>query len=353
MRRRLVQVGLAAPIAAGVAALAAAVVLSDDASPSSGPPVLRGPATPVSAPRATSLRPAGPAAAASPAADARGPVAPVAAASLGARDPVALAALEPRALERALRALAPEEARALLPELLAGCRDAARRQALLRVDRRLKLLASPRALADAVTPDLAAIAAAQAHGALREQSALAADPARPEAVRAAAVEALARAGVEDARARLLDLARDPSPSTRALAASGLARKAPCLHAERALVLLAGDPAPEVRRAALLALSAFPGGATVAAQRLAVEADPGLRAAALQTLTTAGGASELPGLLALARTAPVAERPRALRAADAVARRTGSPWPDDLPRSAGAPLRLMEPSAPATPAGEAP
>ncbi|MBX3470203.1 MAG: HEAT repeat domain-containing protein [Planctomycetes bacterium] len=210
--------------------------------------------------------------------------------------------------------LPPERARALLPGLLADSRDAGDRQALLRIDRRLRLLASPIALADAPVPDLMAIVAAQGPEALREQASLVADRARPADVRAAAAEALGRAGTREAQRRLLDLARDAQASTRAFAAAGLGRKAPCAEAGAALSVLADDLDPTVRRAALTSLAGFPEQASTVARRLTVEREAGLRRAALATLAAAGGEAELPALLGLARTAPAGQREPALRAA---------------------------------------
>ncbi len=129
-------------------------------------------------------------------------------------------------------------------------------------------------------------------------------------VRAAALRALARAGVTRQETR--GLLRDAEPSVRAEAALTLLGRGADGEARSTLLALARDPSAEIRRVGVQALARWddPGAGAVIVEN-ASDPDPDVRAFALAALPRAGAQAALPLLMSA-----LADERRAVRASAA-------------------------------------
>jgi hypothetical protein len=209
------------------------------------------------------------------------------------------AVLEARALVRAVEWLPAGEA---LPRVLAAldaCRDPAARALLIQAERRARLRASPLELASADAPDLAAVSAACAPGALPEQLALLDDPRRPFEVRAAAAAALRSVGDPSLSAALERTLRDGDAVGRRLAAEALAGRPLHPDSESALEHTLHDVDSAVRAASARALAAQGRGANAIARALTRETDLRSLVACVEALGLLGAVEHVPLLEPLA------------------------------------------------------
>lgn len=183
------------------------------------------------------------------------------------------ALLDARELVRAVEWLPSAEA---LPRVLAAleaCPDPTARALLVQAERRARQRASPLALASADAPDLAAIAAARAPGALSEQLVLLDDHERSDEVRAAASVALRSAGDPSLSADLERVLREGDAVGRRLAADALAGRPLHTDSLSALERTLDDVDPAVRAASARALAAQRRGSIAIARALVRETDP--------------------------------------------------------------------------------
>ncbi|MBI2374679.1 MAG: HEAT repeat domain-containing protein [Deltaproteobacteria bacterium] len=162
---------------------------------------------------------------------------------------------------------------------LDSCRDPEERLELIRIERMLRRRTSP---ASIPPTDLESVREASGVEVLDAQAKLLSDASRPYELRLAAAEALAggqRRGLD----LLLEAARGPEPTGRAIAATALGRA----DAMDALAGLLGDSDPRVRVAAAHAIAPFPGAASKVAAALASENAPSVQVALLESLGRSG------------------------------------------------------------------
>lgn len=251
-----------------------------------------------------------------PAVDPRGD-APVPLSATTPQGPAAPAATQPASVKgflRSLESLRPDDARARVREALDTCGDPAERALLVAAERRLRLRASPLALADARPPRVAELEEALGPIALPEHARLLEDASRPAEVRAAAARALSTAGGPRATELLLRALVSSDPTSRALAAEALgARPDLTPDAEGTLVRVLDDPAPVVRAAAARGLGARGRAADALVRVAAREPESMVLAVCLEALGGGADPAHLELLRAHASAGAPEVRAAALRA----------------------------------------